>query len=47
MPVTSESGQPVPKRLEPQTEQKLLAVPSSGWYVVISSRPVRISIAFV
>ena len=39
-PVYSESGQPEPKRFEPQTPQKLLPVPSSGRYVVMSSRPV-------
>ena len=27
----SVSGQPPPKRLEPQTEQNVFAVPSSGW----------------
>ena len=28
---SSDSGQPPPKRFEPQTEQKVFALPSSGW----------------
>ena len=27
----SESGQPPPKRFEPQTEQNVYALPSTGW----------------
>jgi len=27
----SDSGQPPPNRFEPQTEQNVFAVPSSGW----------------
>jgi hypothetical protein len=27
----SDSGQPPPKRFEPQTEQNVFALPSSGW----------------
>src|SRR5215211_2298314 len=38
----SDSGQPPPNRLEPQTEQKVLAEPSSGWWVRSSSSPLRI-----
>ena len=33
--------------VDPQTLQKLFAVPSPGWYVVISSRPVRTLTALV
>ena len=38
----SDSGQPPPNRFEPQTEQNVFAVPSSGWYVRSSSLPSRI-----
>ncbi len=27
----SDSGQPAPKRFEPQAEQNVFALPSSGW----------------
>jgi hypothetical protein len=42
---SSESGQPPPKRFDPQAEQKVLAEPSAGWYVRSSTWPSRISIA--
>jgi hypothetical protein len=38
----SDSGQPPPNRFEPQTEQNVFAVPSSGWYVRSSSSPATI-----
>jgi hypothetical protein len=43
----SESGQPPPKRFEPQTEQKVLADPPSGVYDRRSPSPSRTRIADV
>ena len=31
MLASSDSGHPPPNRFEPQTEQKVFALPSSGW----------------
>ena len=41
----SESGQPPPKRFEPQARQNVFELPSGGWYVWIKSRPSSIRIA--
>src|SRR3954454_191857 len=41
----SESGQPPPKRFEPQARQKVLALPSAGRNVSSRSAPSRIRIA--
>ena len=35
---SSDSGQPPPNRFEPQREQNVFALPSSGWYVVRRDR---------
>ncbi len=35
----SDSGQPPPKRFEPQSEQNVFALPSSGWYLCRCSSP--------
>ena len=45
--VCSDSGQPLPKRFEPHTEQNVFALPSSGWYVRTRSSPQVIRIATV
>jgi hypothetical protein len=37
----SDSGQPPPNRFDPQTEQNVFSVPSSGWYVRSRSSPSR------
>src|ERR671922_627313 len=42
--VCSDSGHPPPKRFDPQREQNVFPDPSSGWYVVSSSRPSLTSI---
>src|SRR5262249_25805904 len=39
MLVRSDVGQPLPKRFVPHTEQKVFALPSSGWYVRTRSAP--------
>ena len=41
----SESGQPPPKRFEPQTRQNVFALPSGGWYVCTRSSPSTMRIA--
>ena len=43
----SDSGQPPPKRFEPQVEQNVFAEPSSGVYERSSSSPSRTRIALV
>src|SRR6476619_4225502 len=43
----SDSGQPAPKRFEPQAEQNVFALPSSGWKVCTCSSPATILIAVV
>src|SRR5204862_2559416 len=40
----SDSGQPPPNRFEPQMEQKVFALPSSGWYVRRRSLPATMRI---
>ena len=45
--VRSDSGQPPPNKFEPHTEQNVLALPSSGWYVRTRFSPRVMRIASV